>query len=149
MPKQQAAGDHAGDERNDDIEPDRQKQGFPRHTDIRDAQKHRHDGRKGEHHDRIIHADLDQRIVRVPARQLRPDEDHGRDEISKHIAEEQDAERRHGEGLDQPVHDQGDDQAFRLVAHILQRGKVHANHHRPDHGPDQQRHRKIDIGIFH
>lgn len=63
------------------------------------------------------------------------------------MLEEENAECGHCERLDQPVYDERDDQAFRLFTDALQAAEIHTDHHWPNHGPDQDRDRKIDIGV--
>ena len=165
---QQPARDDARDQWNDDIQADREQQRLPGHGDFRDAEQERDDRREREHHHRIIHAHLRQRIGRIALRQLRPDKDHrgarrgaeqdqagnigfgiiGRNEIREDVFEEQDAEQGHRERLDQPVDHQRDDQALGLGEGAAQAGELDADHHRPDHRPDQDRDGEIDIRIF-
>ena len=84
------------------------------------------DGRKGKHQDDVVHRDLHERVVHVTLGQVTPDEDHGharrdpeqdhardvllgvvgQDEAGEDVLEEQDTEPGHGEGLDEPVHDE-------------------------------------------
>lgn len=124
--------------------------------------------RIGEDHDHIIQRDLHQRVIRVALGELRPDkhhrragrgaqQDHARDILARRarldegredIFEEQHAESCHGEGLDQPVHGQCDDQPLGAFMNALERCEIHPHHHRIDHEPDQHRDHEIDRAIF-
>ncbi len=129
-----------------------------------DAQQEAGDGREGEHHDQVVHRDLDQRVVGVAAGQVAPHEhhrgagrhaqqDHARDvllrvlhghQVREHVLEEQHAERGHGERLDEPVDDEGERQARGAPAHVAQAARVHLQHHRVDHQPDEHGHHQVD-----
>jgi hypothetical protein len=146
----------------------RQEQCLPWHRDVRDAQKERHDRREGEDHYDVVQRHLHERVVRIAPGQLRPDEDHrsagrraqkdqpcdvltrvGRvDQVGKEVFEEQHAQRGHREWLDQPVDDHRDHQALGLAPDAAEAAQVHADHHRVDHRPDQDRHDQVDGGVF-
>ena len=111
------------DHRHDDVEHDRQNQRVPGHRDRGQAEQQRHDRREGNDHDRVVERHLRQREMRLAIDEVRPDEHHGRagsrrqqdqpgdiavDLIGGQIGpeqmrDEQPAEQRHGERLDQPV----------------------------------------------
>src|SRR5690606_21787866 len=55
---------------NDDVETDREKQGFPQYFDVGYAEQQRNDRREGEDHDDVVERHLYQRVVRVAAGQL-------------------------------------------------------------------------------
>ena len=55
---------------NDHIERNRQEQRLPRHGDIRDSQQESDNRCEGKHHDRIIHTDLNQCVIRVATCQM-------------------------------------------------------------------------------
>ena len=78
MAQQPLAGDRTGDQRDQHIEPDREQQRVPRHGDLGNTQQQRNQRREGEDHDDVVHRDLNQRIGRITARELRPDEHHRR-----------------------------------------------------------------------
>ena len=63
------------------------------------------------------------------------------------MAEKKNAEGRHSEGLDKPVHNQCDDQPLRFLTDAAHGRKIHADHHGPDHGPDEQGDSEIHICI--
>ena len=69
-------------------------------------------------------------------------------QAGENVLEKQNAERRHGKRLDQPVDDQRDAQALRFPADILERGKVDVDHHRVDHDPDEHGHHQVDLCVF-
>jgi hypothetical protein len=122
--------------------------------------------REHEDHDEIVHRDLHQRVVRVPVGEVAPDEDHGRarrhaeqdharddlrgvlrgDHAREREPEEEHAERRHRERLDEPVDDEGEREPPGLLADILEARRLHLQHHRVDHQPDEHRDDQVDAG---
>jgi hypothetical protein len=161
-----AAGQHAGDQRDDDVEDDRQQQRLPRDDDVGDAEQERGDRREGDDHDQVVDRDLDERVVRVAAGQLAPHEDHRGargdaeedragdvlprlglgQQAGEHVQEEQGRQRGHRERLDQPVDDQRDHEALRAPADVADGAEVDLDHHRVDHHPDQGRDDEVDVG---
>ena len=158
-----------GDDRQNDIEHDRQKQRRPRHRDRGQAQQQPDDRGEGEHHDRVVERYLAQREVRVAVGQVRPDEDHRRagrggeqnepgdiavdlhfrQKRAEQKADEQPAEQRHAERLDEPVDADRDGDAAPRRGHPVERGKIDLDQHRHDHQPDQDGDRDVDLGHGH
>ena len=64
------------------------------------------------------------------------------------IADEKRAERRHREGFDRPIDEQGHSNAAPVLTNFAERGKVDFDQHRNNHEPDQSRHRQVDLGDF-
>ena len=71
-----------------------------------------------------------------------------RDPGLEEVLEEDPAEERHREGLDQPVHEERDQDAARAAAHAQDAGQVDAQHHRVDHQPEQHRNRRVDLAAL-
>ena len=167
-PLQHGARGHAGQQRQHYVEHGGQQQGGPRHREFGHPQQEGGDGREGHHHDEVVDRDLHERVVRVPPNQLAPDEYHGgagghtqqdhpgdvllrirrRHPSRKHELEEEHPEPRHGEGLDQPVHHQGQRQALRASAHLAHATPVDLDHHRVDHDPDEHGYHQVDVRHF-
>ena len=167
-----ASRDHAtpddlrNEDRNDDVETDREKQGFPRHGDRREAEQKTDDRSEGEHHDDVVERDLAQREMRLAVREVAPDEDHGRarrcreqDEAgdvavnlvrwqirSEELADKEPAQQRHRERLHGPVDEERDADAAPMLAHLRRGREVDLYEHRDDHQPDQDRNGQIDLG---
>ena len=64
----------------------------------------------------------------------------------KQAADEQPGEQRHRERFDQPIDDQRDDDAAPVPRNGPYRSEIHAQQHRHDHQPDQQRNRNVHVG---
>jgi len=60
------------------------------------------------------------------------------------VADEQPAQQRHRERLDQPVDEQRHADAPQVLTHPRQRAEVHLQQHGDDHHPDEQAHRQVD-----
>ena len=168
MAHQLLSGDIPGDQRNHDIQPDREQQGFPGHRDIGDPQKQGDNRCEGENHDDVVYGYLDQRVGRIAPRHLRPDKHHcgtgsgaqqdepadiflsifRRDEIGEQDFEKQHAESCHRERLDQPVYREGNDEAFGPVADVADTGEVDIHHHRIHHRPDQKGDDEVHRCVF-
>ena len=71
------------------------------------------------------------------------------DPARKEVLEEQNTQRCHGEGFDQPVDHQREHQALRLFAHVLDRMPVDLDHHRINHDPDEYGHHQVHLCDFH
>ena len=162
------AGDRPEPEGNDDEEDDGEEQGIPGHVHIADAEQEGDDGREGEEDDQVVDRHLDHRITRVAVGQVGPDKDHrgagsGSEEDSsgevfggklagdqglKDHFQEEGGNEVHGEGLDEPIHHQSDDEALGLLARILDAGEVDLEHHGIDHEPDEQGYGDRNLGVF-
>ena len=68
--------------------------------------------------------------------------------IQEQHPEEEPAQCRHGERLDEPVDDQREGQAPGFPADVLDGGKVDLDHHRVDHHPDEHGHHQVDVCVF-
>ena len=67
------------------------------------------------------------------------------DQSREEVLEEEPAEHRHAERLDQPVHEQDDEDALGTPAHAADRREVDPQHHRVDHEPDEDGDRQVDV----
>ncbi len=153
------------DHRHHDVQHDRQQQRVPRHADGRQAEQQTDDRRERHHHDRVIQRDLAQGEMRLAIDQVRPDEHHGgarrgrqqdqagdvevdlvrRQQRAEQVADEQPAEQRHGERLDQPVHPHGGGDAAPVPADLGQRARIDLQQHRHDHQPHQDGNRQVHL----
>ena len=70
----------------------------------------------------------------------------GLDQGRKDHLEEENRERGHGEGLDQPVDDQCDPQPLGLGDDVAEGAGIDADHHGIDHCPDEHGNDQIDAG---
>ena len=167
---QQSLAQQLGDDdRDDDIEHHRGKQGIPRHYDAGDPEQQRHQRREGKHHDEVVHRHLRQGEVGIAVGEAAPDKHHGgaggrrqqdqaryvtvelirRQPVGKQHADKEPAEEGHGEGLDQPVDKEGDPNPLEMPLHLMQGAKIDLEQHGDDHHPDQQPHRQVDLGHLH
>jgi hypothetical protein len=101
-------------------------------------------------------------------RQVAPDEDHGgagrggQDDAAGDVLigvrggdpraeddlEEEPGEGRHREGLHQPVHEEGYEQAPGFSADLANGAEVDLHHHRRDHQPDEDGDRDVDLAAL-
>ena len=125
-----------------------------------DDRRERHD------HDRVVERDLGQGEMRLAVDEVRPDEHHGRagrgrqqdqpgdiavdliggQQRPEQMADEQPAEQRHRERLDQPVDRRPSRRCRANAARTSsKRREIDLEQHRDDHQPDQHRDRQIDL----
>jgi hypothetical protein len=162
-PHEAGVGEQARAERDHDEDEHRRQERLPRHDQIGDAEQEPGERGEGEHEDEVVHRDLNQGVVGVAVGEVAPDEDHrgagrdaeqdhagdvllgvfGPDEVREDVLEEEHAERRHREGLDEPVDHKGQRQPPRPLADLPQARRLHLEHHREDHQPDEQRHHEV------
>jgi hypothetical protein len=163
---QAVAGNRTGSERQHDINHHRQQQCLPGHVDIADPKQKCGNRREGEHHDDIVDRHLHQGVIGISPGQGAPyknhcrtgrnaQQDHARDILTGALGvypvheehpEEQVSQRSHGEGLDQPVHHQGEDQTLRSSTDIPDGREIDLHHHRVDHHPDKYGDNQVDVG---
>lgn len=130
------------------------------------GEQQRRDRRECNDPDEVVHGHLYERVGRIAAHELAPDEHHGRarrhaeqdhagdvlpggrwiDPPGEHVLEEQHAERRHRERLDEPVDDQRQGETAWPAADVADGRPVDLDHHRVDHDPDARRHDEVDEG---
>ena len=162
----QQLGEDDGD---DDVEHHRGEQGIPGHDYAGDPEQQRHQRGKGKHHDEVVHRHLRQGEVGIAVGEATPDKHHGgaggrrqqdetrhvavqlirRQPVGKQHADEEPAEEGHGEGLDQPVDEEGDPNPLEVPLHLMQGAKIYLEQHGDDHHPDKQPHRQVDPGHLH
>ena len=100
--------------------------------------------------------------------QVAPDEDHrcagrdaeedhpgdvllrvlGWDEAREYVPEEEHAEGGHREGLDEPIHHEGQGEPLGFAPHIREALRLDPDHHRVDHQPDEHGHDEVDARPF-
>jgi hypothetical protein len=95
-----------------------------------------------EHHGRTGCGTQQHRTGKVLVGQISGDE-----RLEQHEKEEP-GDAKHGKRLDQPVGHPGDQDAFRLAAHIFHAVEIYLQHHGEDHQPDQDGYRDGYIGIL-
>jgi len=167
---EQGLAQHLGQQHRDhDVQHHGSHQRVPGHDDGRQAQQQGHDGCERKHHDAVVQGHLRQREQRIAASQAAPHEHHGRargrsqqDQAGdvavdllggqvrcKQVPHEEPAQQRHREGLDRPIDEQGDANAFPVLLDLRQAGEVHLDQHRDDHHPDEQAYGQVHLGDFH
>jgi hypothetical protein len=70
------------------------------------------------------------------------------DERPEEALQKEPREPEHREGLDEPVDDEGDRDAFRVATHAKHALTVDLHHHQVDHGPDENGNRQVHLRDF-
>jgi hypothetical protein len=71
-----------------------------------------------------------------------------RKQRTEQVANKKPRQKGHREGLDQPVHEQGDTDPPDVLAYLVQGAKVHLDQHRDNHHTYQQTNRQVHLSHF-